>query len=95
MTIEAILRSIVTERQCQDSKYGGQRCDDMHTPGCWAQILMRHLGLAFSDAAEIDPVRYRKQLIRVAATCVAAVESLDRLTKRELVAGEHQVGSGH
>jgi hypothetical protein len=95
MTIQAIFREIITERQCQDVLFGGPSSDDAHTSNDWLAILIRCLGLAANDGAIDSPERYRKQLIRVAATAVAAVESHDRRHGKKYVAGEHVTGSGH
>ncbi len=87
MSLESILMRVREERLLQDAKWGGPAHDDQHTPNDWAAIIIRHLGLGFSDGAEDSGERYRKQLIRVAATCLAAVESYDRITNRECSAG--------
>lgn len=94
MTREYILREVETERQCQDHLWGGPAHDDRHAPADWLSILVRHLGLAAGDCAEIDPGRYRKQLVRVAAVAVAAAEAFDRRHGVERVAGKHTSGSG-
>jgi hypothetical protein len=94
MTRERIYGEITTERQCQDARWGGPECDDALSVNDWVAVLARHLGLAASDNGQVDALRYRKQLVRVAATAVAALESFDRVTGREHVAGEHRQGSG-
>jgi len=91
---QAIFREIETERQCQDATHGGPPHDDTLHANDWLAIVMRHLGLAAGDEAIIDAARYRKQLVRVAAVAVAAVESLDRRTGAAKVAGKYQAGSG-
>lgn len=92
---ENILREIQQERTHQDALHGGPKKDDQHTPADWVAILARHLGLAVGDAAVIDVVRYRRQLIRVAAVAVAAVESLDRRSQREQVFDLTEKGPGY
>src|SRR5690349_17719884 len=86
MSLERILSEIITERQCQDAMWGPDH-DDAHSPADWAGILVRHLGLAMGDGASVDPERFRKQLVRVAAVAVAAVEAIDRKAGREHAAG--------
>lgn len=96
--LRRIFAEIETERQCQDVKHGGSEIDDGHTGNDWIAIIVRHLGLAANDKAAFELVRYRKQLIRVAATCFAAVEALDRLTGNDSdIAGptEEQRGPGY
>ena len=93
MTTEAILREIQTERMAQDSLWGGPAHDDKHAPAEWLSIIVRHLGLAAGDCAEIDPERYRRQLVRVAAVAVAAAEAHDRRAGVK-AAGWYTPGSG-
>lgn len=78
MTRQQIFDAIIAERAAQDRDHGGPEHNDTLGPHHWAAILVRHLGLAFSDAGEFDAVRYKRQLIRTAAICVAALESLGR-----------------
>ncbi len=83
MTRERIIREINEERDAQDLLWGGPARDDLHTPKDWMWMLVRHLGLACDDSAGLTPDRYRRQLVRVAALAVAALESHDRLEGRE------------
>ena len=97
MTREAILGQLSAERDAQDAKWGGPAHDDGHGPDAWVALLARHLGLAVNDGgAGYDPARYRRQLVRVAATAVAALEAFDRTTgvRAEKVAGTFTAGSG-
>lgn len=94
MTREAIFREITTERQCQDAIHGGPEHDDTLDPNDWIAIMARQLGLACNDGGKLQAERYRKQLVRLAATAIAAVEAQDRQTGREVVSGKHQPGSG-
>jgi hypothetical protein len=89
---EAVLAEIVLERLEQDAQWGGPGHDDQHDVNCWIAILARHVGLAANDEAATDLARFRRQMVRVAAVAVAAVESLDRKAAR--VAGAHTPGSG-
>jgi hypothetical protein len=74
-----VLSLLQQERAEQDAKWG-ERHDDAHHPNDWIAILARHLGLAASDGSEIDLTRYKKQLVRIAAVAIAALETLQRQT---------------
>ena len=93
---EGIYRDIETERLAQDSRWGGAARDDSHREEDWAALVARHLGLALGESAGVghDPARFRRQMVRVAALAVAAVESHDRRHGRGYVAGRHEPGSG-
>lgn len=73
-----ILAEVSKERDAQDAEHGGPEADDKHSEAEWAVIMARHFGLAFGDRAEIDPLRFRRQMVRVAALAVAVLESFDR-----------------
>jgi hypothetical protein len=74
-----LYRAIDEERLAQDVLWGGPANDDRNTPRDWVAIACRHLGMAVDDSRGHDPARWRRQMLRVAALCVAAVESQDRL----------------
>jgi len=62
-------------------------------------IVVRHLGLAGNDGDAMIPSgadlhRYRKQMVRVAALAVAAVESIDRVRGSNLDQIIRNSGSG-
>lgn len=90
MTRESIFQEVAEERARQDALFGGASHDDAHTPSKWVAILCRHTGLAIDDGspdgicllnhqlAGYDPARYRRQLVRVAAVAIAALESYER-----------------
>ena len=79
MSTRRILGEVEDERQVQDMRWGGQDHDDGHTAAEWVALVARHLGLSFNDGAgEIDRVRFRRQMLRVAALAVACVEAIDR-----------------
>ena len=89
MSRKAVLQEIEAERQRQDALFGGPAHDDQHAMMDWVGILVRHLGLAVDDGmpsggatnghtACSNPARYRRQLVRVAAVSVAAIEAFDR-----------------
>jgi hypothetical protein len=89
MSRETIFREIAQERERQDSLFGGMEHDSTHSATDWVAIIIRHLGLAVDDGspadvclmsdhcAGADPVRYRRQMVRVAAVAVAALEVFD------------------
>lgn len=68
----------------------------------WVGILVRHLGLAVDDGLPVGgstnahsicecPARYRRQMIRVAAVAVAAIESFDRKVESYQEIPEHPI----
>jgi hypothetical protein len=85
---------IRAERATQDERWGGPAHDDGHSPLDWIRYLAEHLARAGGWAAEILDEQhwftahisgsvdhmpaYRRQLVRVAALAVAAIESYDR-----------------
>jgi hypothetical protein len=91
---EAVLAEIVLERMAQDAEHGGPAADDEHDCNEWLVIALRHLGLAANDEAAVDPGRFRRQMIRVSAVALAAVESFDRKAAAPKVAGTFTPGSG-
>ncbi len=77
-----IFEQIKTERQRQIDKWGVQR----HSPIEWCAILGEEVGEVNKEALEHHFVKfygnntlhnYRKELIQVAAVCVAMIESLE------------------
>jgi hypothetical protein len=69
----AVLIEIADERVGQHSEYG-EEGDDHLNPAEWVARLVKHVGRAVT----LDPAVFRRQLVRVAAICVAAIESHDR-----------------
>jgi hypothetical protein len=67
------------ERKAQDEKWGGPSHDDGHSGPDWASFIKQHANKAFRGD-------YRKQMIRVAALAVAAIESFDRKSGPALAA---------
>ena len=76
--MKKIISEVTVERFNQDQEWGEQN----HPPYEWLVILMEEVGEASKAALEAlseeDWLLYRKELIHVAATAVAAIESLDR-----------------
>lgn len=72
--IDTIFKQIREERKRQDEKWGGPKHDDNHSRFEWVSTLKRHINKSHPQGKEL----YRKQLIRVAALAVAAVEGFDR-----------------
>jgi hypothetical protein len=71
-----IYSAIEEERQRQIAllKYDAAH-DAKHSPNDWLAILSRALGLAGNDGGIHEPTRYRRQLVRLAALAVAALEA--------------------
>lgn len=67
-----IFRRILQERVDQDKKWGRQD----HGPDGWLIILMEEVGEASRGALEGDMVRYKKELVQIAAVAVAALEAV-------------------
>lgn len=80
----SVYDEIRAEREHQDAKWGGPMHDDDHDEFDWLSYLDEHLGKA-RNAHETGT--YRRQLVRVAALAVAAVESFDRLWPQPPAAG--------
>ncbi len=74
--MECVLHDIRYERHRQHEKWGGPRHDDKHGSHDWIAYIMRHAGRAVMWP--FDASQFRKQMVRVAALAVAAVEWTDR-----------------
>lgn len=70
---------VANERAAQDEKWGGPAHDDRHGTAEWVAFIARHAGLAVNDGRPESLERFRRQMIRVAALAIAAVESHDRV----------------
>jgi len=70
-----ILDEIVAEREYQDGKWGAA-FDDANTVNDWAAYLGIYTGKATAITA--PPAERRRQMLKVAAIAVAAVEAFDR-----------------
>lgn len=74
-TSESIaLSNVLYERKCQDEKWGEQN----HVPLKWLAILLEEIGEASKDLLENELIKYRDEMVQVAAVALAAVESFDR-----------------
>jgi hypothetical protein len=84
---QALLLEIVSERMRQEAKWGTKH-DDEHDWEEWAQLLFRLIEeadntlLGPEDDLSATP-RWRKHMIEVAATALAAVEAYDRRQRKE------------
>ena len=72
-----ILDDIQNERHRQDAKWGEQN----HSPEKWMVILGEEYGEACRHVLEGSGLKYRDELIQVAAVAIAAIESLMRNSK--------------
>ena len=74
---ERVIATVQSERLRQREDWG-DRHDDGHSAGDWTRFLVRHLGRAEQAIEDRDAATYRRQMVRVAALAVAAVEAHDR-----------------
>jgi hypothetical protein len=81
MSRAKIYSEIDGERSAQDEKWGGPGHDDSHDSRDWVAFITRHLGRAV--IWPFDGPLFRRQMIRVAALAVAAVEWCDRSAESE------------
>lgn len=68
------LSNVLYERKCQDAKWGEQN----HNPYKWLAILLEEIGEASKDLLENELIKYRDEMVQVAAVALAAIESFDR-----------------
>lgn len=77
-----ILNDVLNERQRQNDKFGANRT---HHPFLWNTILSEEVGEAAQESLDMcfgkDPkeaiIKYRKELIEVAAVAIATIQDLD------------------
>ena len=86
--IDSVLREVVAERGRQDRRWGEQN----HSPVRWLAVLAEEVGEVAEAVLGFDDRRYRAELVQAAAVCVAAIESLDRATRRPAVALAEEEG---
>ena len=65
---------ILAERALQDQRWGEQN----HHPAIWLTILMEEVGEASKHILEGPGIRYRDEMVQVAAVAIAAIECWDR-----------------
>jgi hypothetical protein len=70
-----VLIDIAQERMEQDKKWGGPEHDDKHGHQDWQNFIAYHTWKATQDGTS---EQFRKQMVRVAALAVAAIDSEDR-----------------
>ncbi len=74
MSMTSIIGQVILERHRQDKKWGEQN----HHPLRWLAILGEEKGEADKAILESSLLKYRDELVHVAAVAIAAIESLDR-----------------
>ncbi len=72
-----IVLEILSERYRQDEKWGGPGHDDQHGPHNWIAYIVRHAGRAVMWPW--DRSLFRKQMVKVGALAIAAIEWAGRL----------------
>ncbi len=79
-----VYEEVEMERVRQDKIWGGSTHDDSHGVRDWVAYIVNYLGQAVNRDAEWgrDLNRVRECLIKVAALCTAAIESIDRKEQR-------------
>ena len=73
-----VILEVLEERAAQDKKWGGTEHDDQHSDHDWICFILEH---AQRGELTTDTV-FRKQMIRVAALAVAAVQAVDRRARQ-------------
>lgn len=71
-TQNSILQEVIQERQRQDNKFGPSP-RSLHS-SVWLAVLLEELGEVARAILEGDSIGYKKELIQVSASAVAAVE---------------------
>lgn len=81
--MNAIFSEIAKERSHQDQVWGGPEHDDLHNMRDWACYIMLYLGRAVGKEANWgrNESFVRTMFIKIAALCVAAIQSIDRRKK--------------
>lgn len=77
---EAVLSDIAVERLKQDVRWGGSGHDDTHGSHDWLAFILKHSGRAVTWPFNL--ATFRRQMVRVAALAIAAIEWSDRLAAR-------------
>jgi hypothetical protein len=77
MRRQRIYREIEEEREYQNGKWGTE-FDDKNTINDWGSYITRYTG----EATQVDnPDEQRRQILKVAALAIAAIETFDRNQK--------------
>jgi len=69
-----VFDEIQAERDRQDEKWGEQN----HAPATWMLIAGEEFGEAAKALLQDEGLKYRWELVQLAAVCVAMIESFDR-----------------
>lgn len=78
--MDEVFNDIRKEREYQETRFGND-FDSKNTPNDWIAYISRYTGNAVT--MPWNAWMFRKQLVKVAALCVAAIEWCDR-TKGEM-----------
>ncbi len=81
--MDEIFNEIRTERGLQDLQWGGKNHDDQHDIRDWVCYIVNFLARAVNNEADwgFNLKKARSAFIKVAALCIAAIESIDRKIK--------------
>jgi len=87
---QSIYEEIELERQFQDGKWGGPKWDDTKGVRDWVTYIVVYLGRAVNRDSEWgrNLSLSRIAIVKVAALCVAALESFDREMMRRVEGAE-------
>ncbi len=75
------LSAVYFERMAQRDEWGDEH-DVGHAAGDWTRFIVRHLGRAEQAVEDGDRKAWRKQMVRVAALAVAAIEGMSEQEAR-------------
>ncbi len=83
-----VLTAVLAERYRQTQEIATAEIDDKHTQADWIAIAVRQLGLAANDNAAEDDGRFRRQMVRLGAVALAALEATERRKMKPEKTGE-------
>jgi hypothetical protein len=72
-----IFDEIAKERSWQDAEFGGPEEDDKKSISDWLRHIYQHTSMA-NPPVQPSEGNFRKQMVRVAALAVAAIQAIDR-----------------
>jgi hypothetical protein len=77
-----LVHEIFSERNLQDATWGGQEHDENNSRFDWVAIICTHVTRAVKKGKGMEgwrwnPELFRKQMIKVAALAIAAIEWVD------------------